>query len=138
MAIVQLTDHYGHWFSELFFSRNSESTTGYAYTLCVGSFTPPGIYTRWKGPPTFILVSLPKDIGERSCLCFETAAGGIEPPSSRVTVRRSTARPLLPTNWCRHLAYYTTNDVTYCFNCLLMCVFPSYRRARVCIHPMML
>ena len=36
--------------------------------------------------------------GERNCLSFETAAGGIEPPSSRLTVRRSTARPPLVFN----------------------------------------
>ena len=33
--------------------------------------------------------------GERNCLSFETAVGGIEPPSRRSTVRHSTARPLL-------------------------------------------
>ena len=32
--------------------------------------------------------------GERNCLSFETALGGIEPPSPRLTARRSTARPL--------------------------------------------
>ena len=31
---------------ELFFSRISESTTGYTFTPCVGSFTSPGIDTR--------------------------------------------------------------------------------------------
>ena len=30
---------------------------------------------------------------ERNGLSFETAAGGIEPPSPRLTVRRSTDRP---------------------------------------------
>jgi len=36
--------------------------------------------------------------GERNCLSFETAVGGIEPPSPQLTVRRSTARPPLPTS----------------------------------------
>ncbi|KAK2164578.1 hypothetical protein NP493_1408g00019 [Ridgeia piscesae] len=31
---------------ELSFSRISESTTGYTFTPCVGSFTSPGIDTR--------------------------------------------------------------------------------------------
>ena len=34
--------------------------------------------------------------GERNRLSFETVVGGIEPPSPRLTVRRSTTRPLLP------------------------------------------
>ena len=42
----QLADHYSHWFLELSFSRISESTTGYTFTPCVGSFTSPGIDTR--------------------------------------------------------------------------------------------
>ena len=33
--------------------------------------------------------------GERNCLSFETAVGGTEPPSPRLTVRRSTTRPPL-------------------------------------------
>ena len=33
--------------------------------------------------------------GERNCLSFVTAVGGIEPSSPRLTVRRSTARPPL-------------------------------------------
>ena len=35
--------------------------------------------------------------GERNCLSFEMAVGGIEPPSPRLTVLCSTARPPLPT-----------------------------------------
>ena len=38
---------------ELFFSRICQSTTGYTFTLCVGSFISPGIDTRQKGPKTF-------------------------------------------------------------------------------------
>ena len=34
--------------------------------------------------------------GERNCLSFKTAVDGIEPPSPRLTVRSSTARPPLP------------------------------------------
>ncbi|KAK2183999.1 hypothetical protein NP493_287g04044 [Ridgeia piscesae] len=34
--------------------------------------------------------------GERNCLNFETAVGGIEPSSPRLIVRRSTTRPPLP------------------------------------------
>ena len=45
------------------FSRICESTTGYTFTPCVGSFTSPGIETRQKGPPAF-LMSLPKDTGK--------------------------------------------------------------------------
>ena len=36
--------------------------------------------------------------GERNCIGFETAVGGIEPSSPRLTVRRCTARPPLPTS----------------------------------------
>ena len=39
-----------------------ESTTGYTFTPCVGSFTSPEIDTRQKGP--MVLVSLPKDTGK--------------------------------------------------------------------------
>ena len=34
-------------------SRISESTTGYTFTPCVGSFTSPGIDTTQKGPLAF-------------------------------------------------------------------------------------
>ena len=34
--------------------------------------------------------------GGRNCLSFKTVVGGIEPPSPRLTVRRSTAQPPLP------------------------------------------
>ena len=36
-------------------------------------------------------------LGERNCLSFETAVGGIEPSSLRLTARLSTVRPQLPT-----------------------------------------
>ena len=42
---------------ELFFSRICESTKGYTFTPCVGSFTSPGIDTRQKGPPAFSVSS---------------------------------------------------------------------------------
>ena len=42
----QFADHNCHWIVELSFSRISESTTGYTFTPCVGSFTSPGIDTR--------------------------------------------------------------------------------------------
>ena len=42
---------------ELSFSTISESTTGYTFTPCVGSFTSPGIDTRQKGPPAFSVSS---------------------------------------------------------------------------------
>ena len=42
---------------ELVFSRICESTTGYTFTPCVGSFTSPGIDTRQKGPPAFSVSS---------------------------------------------------------------------------------
>ena len=76
---------------ELFFSRISESTTGYTFTPCVGFFTSPGIDTRQKGPPAFSL-SYERHMqmwGERNCLSFETGAGGIEPPSWRLTLWQS-------------------------------------------------
>ena len=78
--------------------RICESTTGYTSTPCVGSFTSPGIDTRQKGPPTFSVSSERhrQMWGERNCLSFEMAVGGIEPPSPRLTVRCSTTRPPLP------------------------------------------
>ena len=84
---------------ELSFSRISESTTRYTFTPCVGSFISPGIDTRQKGPPDFSVSSKRhrQMWGEGNCLSFETAVGGIEPSSPRLTVRRSTARPPLPT-----------------------------------------
>ena len=83
---------------ELFFSRISESTTGYTFTPCVGYFTSPGIDTRQKGPLAFSVSSerYRQMWGEWNCLSFETGVGGIEPPSPRLTVRRSTVRPPLP------------------------------------------
>ena len=42
----QLADQYYHWCLEFFFFRISESTTGYIFTPCVGSFSSPGIDTR--------------------------------------------------------------------------------------------
>ena len=35
--------------------------------------------------------------GERNCLSFEMAVGGIEPPSPRLTVLHAIVRPPLPT-----------------------------------------
>ena len=67
---------------EFSFSRISESTTGHTFTPFVGSFTSERHRQMW---------------GERDCLSFETAVGGIKLPSPRLTVRRSTARPPLPT-----------------------------------------
>ena len=70
---------------ELPFSIISDSTTGYTFTPCVGSFTFPGIDTRQKGPPA-VGVSSERHRqmwGERNCLSFETAVGGIEPPVPR-------------------------------------------------------
>ena len=43
-----------------------------------------------------LLVFLPKDTGK--CGVNETVKGGIEKPSPRLTIRCSTARPLLPTD----------------------------------------
>ena len=51
MAISRLADHYCHWFSELSLSRINKSTTSYTFTPYVGSFTTPGLDTRYKGPP---------------------------------------------------------------------------------------
>ena len=42
-------------------------------------------------------MSLPKDTNERNCISFETAAGAIESPSPRLTVRRFTAPTSKPT-----------------------------------------
>ena len=93
------------------FCRISESTTGYTFT---GYFTSPGIDIRWKGPPTFSVSSERhrQMWGKRNCLSFETAVGGIEPPSPRLTVRRSVARPPLPT-YCElgiSVSRYRTRD----------------------------
>ena len=46
---------------ELSFSRISESTTGYTFTPCAGSFTSPYIPDRRDHR---LLVSLPKDTGK--------------------------------------------------------------------------
>ena len=46
LATCLLLEYCRAWFSELSFSRISESTTGYTFTPCVGSFTSPGIDTR--------------------------------------------------------------------------------------------
>ena len=46
--------------------------------------------------------------GERNCLSFETAVAGIEPPSSRLTVRRSTTRPPLPTYLCMYRTVFVS------------------------------
>ena len=81
---------------ELSVSRICESATGYTFTPCVGYFTSPGIDTRQKGPPAFSVSSERhrQMWGERNCLSFETAVGGVEPPSSRSTVRRDHRSPL--------------------------------------------
>ena len=50
-------------------SRISESTTGYTFTLSVGSFTSTDIDTERHRQMW----------GERNCLNFEMAVGGIEP-----------------------------------------------------------
>ena len=42
----RVLDYCRAWFSELSFSRINESTTGYTFTPCVGSFTSPGTDTR--------------------------------------------------------------------------------------------
>ena len=62
---------------ELSFSRISESTTRYTFIPCVGSFTSPGIDTRQKGPPAFIVSSEKhrQMWGEQNCLSFEIAVG---------------------------------------------------------------
>ena len=74
----QLADHYCHWFLELSFSRISESTTGYTFTPCVGSFMSPGIDRRHH----HVFRKTQANVGLQNCLSFEIAAGGIEPPSS--------------------------------------------------------
>ena len=78
MTTGQLADHYCHCFLELFISRISESTTGYT----CGNF-----YFPWQRHFRKTQAML----GVRNCLTFETAAGGIEPPSPRLIIRRSTA-----------------------------------------------
>ena len=44
---------------------------------------------------------------ERNCLSFEMAVDGIEPPSPRLTVRRSAARPPLFPDLETMLYYFT-------------------------------
>ena len=85
------------WFSELPFYRTSESTTGYT-SLC-GIFDFPWYKHHIKGTTSFYCLFWKTQAmwGEQNCLSFETAVGGIEPPSPRLTVRRSTAWPLVPT-----------------------------------------
>ena len=89
----------GHFAGRLNSMRICESTTGYTFTPCVGSFISPGLDTRHKGPLAFGVSSeRHRQIwGERNCICFEMVVGGIEPPSPQLTVRHSTTQPLLPT-----------------------------------------
>ena len=91
LPLNDLGQHYCHWFLDLS-SRISESTTGYTFTPCVGSFTSPGVDTRYEKPPAFSVSSERhrQMWDDRNCLSFEMAVGGIEPPSPRLTVRRST------------------------------------------------
>ena len=64
-----------------FISSISESTTGYTFTPCVGYFTSPGTDTIQKRKSCFsVSTERHRQMwGERNCLSFETAAGGIEP-----------------------------------------------------------
>ena len=100
---------------ELFFSRICESTTCYTFTPCVGSFTwhrhqierTTGFYCLFRKTQA--------NVGWRNCLRFEKAVGGIEPPSPRLTVRRSTARPPLPT-YVIYAYYQNTVGKTFQLN----------------------
>ena len=83
---------------ELFFCiLFSESSTGYTFTpLCVI------FYSSWhrhqiEGTTGFYVSSERhrQMWGERNCISFVTAGGGIEPPSPRLTVRRYTTLPPL-------------------------------------------
>ena len=47
---------------ELFFSRICESTTGYTFTPCMGSFTSPGIDTRQKRSFETAVVGTPMSV----------------------------------------------------------------------------
>ena len=69
---------------ELSFSRIGVSTTGYTFTPCVGHFTSLA-YTSDRRDHRLLVCC------ERNCLSIDTAVGGTEPPSPRLTVRRSIA-----------------------------------------------
>ena len=56
--------------------------------------------------------------GERNCLSFETAVGGIEPPSPRLTVRRCTAWPPLPTDGFKNRFTLLCMNFTLCVSVL--------------------
>ena len=75
-----------------FFARISESTTGYTFSPCVGSFTSPGIDTRQKGPPAFSVSSERhrQMLREKNCLSFETAVGGSLSFKVSVTLHQKT------------------------------------------------
>ena len=83
-----------------FFVRKFENEKGIRYPFFVRKFEKEkgknGIYT---DPPAFSVSSKKhKEMwGEQNCLSLETMVGGIEPPSPRLTVRRSTVRRPLPT-----------------------------------------
>ena len=107
--LCQLVDHYCHWFLELPFSRISKSTTGYTFTPMWDLLIP--LAQTPDRRDHSLLVSLPKDTGKcevMNCPSFETAVGGIEPPSPRLRVRRSTARPPLLTT--RHAMSIQLNN----------------------------
>ena len=68
---------------ELFFSSIIESTTSYTFIPCVGYFTSTGIgLHQIEARSLAFSVSFERHKhmqkwGERNCLCFETAIGGI-------------------------------------------------------------
>ena len=85
---------------ELSFSKISEFTTGYTFTPCVGSFTSPGIDTRQKGPPAFLVSCLFRktqaNVGWMKLPTFRNSGRWIEPPTPLLTTWHSTMRPPLP------------------------------------------
>ena len=73
---------YCHWFSELSFSRISESTTGYTFTSVWDHLLTLAWTTDRRDHQLLVFLPRHKQMwGERYCLSFETPTGGIEPPS---------------------------------------------------------
>ena len=73
-------EYYRAWFLELSFSRISESTTGYKFTPC-GIFYFPWHRHQIEGTISFYCLFRKTQAmwGERNCLSFKMAAGGLEP-----------------------------------------------------------
>ena len=70
---------------------------------------------REKEPPAYSVFARHRQCGVNKIACFKTTAGGIEPPSPWLTVRRSTVRPLFPTgNKREQTGRWRRHELTWC------------------------